>query len=1049
MKSLLKCFLRILRALLRFFIEPVTLFVLLYLVLAKFASSVTPTWRLTNLIRTAIEGVRQLSDKEINIYILLCTPALIFIDLFRRYLDRIVEYILNPLLARIQPSLPLAEITNQSFPFRIFRTSNMEDLKRERLGEYASLNYIQRCPAELQRILLRKLMSNKYILITGRSGIGKTRECIELFRLLAEECGEEFTILCPNDHFDRPAPHTIPPDLAPRHLVLFIDDIHQLCTPKSKGSKSNPLERDFHDRLAATIEWMKYRFSGRDIRVILTALNEPKEKEKIRPDAEIWSSFVQIPMPAIHRDVKPRFICTVAEHFHLDTEEDAVLEISKRSDGTPMGILTAIKAEGARSGRSIRTLTLADISKYTFQHPQDWEQSVYREQIERYPPRLAAFLALSTCYLFRAQPLDFLVVDLGARLFQRAGRRWYRPISLRGARRLISETLRRDLDAWVFDHRGEYICPTVYIEGRITLDSALPIFMSSVCAAALHKDERRALLSNLSGISRRIGMDLNHAEKALEILKAFESEPSAELQRIQSILLASRRMDKESLYYAEKACEADPSSSASLIVLASALSSLRLDAEAIDASRRATEVAPFDDYAWLNLGVILSKRNYEGQAVEALLKATQINPGNAKAFYSLGIAYDRLGKQELAIQACKRAVKLDPDDKDPWQVLGIALDRAGNHADAISALQNAARLDPGNGYLMLSLSRAMAAAGQDSKARLVLEVAERIFRKASDYDSLGTLAIIYSNNDRSKAEELSREILSHQPLKHNTLRKASFALAIALKSSQGRENESEEAAAHLFELCRSATDWHRLCYEYRTRGYHREAAEAASQGIAHFPLEFGLLRERALSLDQMAASNPHYRQEALDAWKNLLEKPGRPDYPVAQRVHDAAEMVKLDPYWSETWKTLAKAYLASGKTNEAVDFAIDMLDQDPKVTRGCVALAEVVLNVVPSSVVKLMQKLISLDTQNGHYFHLLGVARSKEGSLQLAVDALRIGCRLSPRNPHYAYALGRALHKSGKIDDARNAYRKAIQLDPVYSKAQSALRELGEERPKS
>ena len=897
MKVLIVIF-RVLRFFLLFVLEPVLVLAIITGSLIFIGSVGTAPWRWPTGTAAVSEGWKALPDYQRTLVALAEAVAFAVFVFIRSHVDRFVQRYIDPWILRLrEPTKPIQN-RERYFPFTKFSSNQIDELKKWRLKEYASLEYLPRLDTQKQRVFEARL-DVKFLLITGRAGLGKTRECIELFRRLAEQKGEEYTILYPLDDFDRPSAHDIPPDFAPRNLILFIDDIQGLCGPYPKNDRTNDVPlRTFHDRLASIIAWIKDRYSGKDYRVVLTAQDEPDQLKKIRLGADVWSEFSVVQLPAVNKVVRPTFIQTVAKHYGLTTDGEAIEYISRVSDGTAAGIINVIALESSRPSRMDRVLRLKDIQDNTFQYPRDWERKVYEQTIVPRADWRAVFEALSCIQQLRIPTYEFLVVDLAARLCDDTRKWLFGPISLWLTRKTVARAIRCDLVAWMFDYRGEIICPTAYTEGRADVKKVFPAVLSSLRRVARKRDQRAAIMPKLPWLSRKVGLDMGLAEEALTMLKSFEKgNDFAPLWTAKSLLLAHIGRHKESLKAAETACKVDTRSSSALVTLSNAQSRLGQHGQAKETARKATSVAPDDDSAWLCYGVVLSKMAFHEEAVSALQTACQLNPQSAKVWYSLGVAYDRQGHLSKSIEACRRATALDPDDIDAWHTLGIAYDRDGQKQNAIDALHRAHELDDENGAICLSLSRVHYSAGQAEEGSKALKDAESRFRKMADYSRMSVVGIAFSKNAQSAdGARIAKEVLKQVP----DHKQAQLTLAICLNALPDHEKEAEEARERLGELCRTAKDWFELSILSSGAGDPEEAINAAKKVLEIEPEHFGAARVLA---------------------RNLSELPGRDSD--AQQARKRLEGLCRT---ADDWCELSIAYSMTGHKDDAVNAANKALE---------------------------------------------------------------------------------------------------------------------------
>ena len=260
------------------------------------------------------------------------------------------------------------------FPFKIYSSGKLGALKQSLIGRNSDLSYMPRLPASRQEKLLQRLQAGN-VLLTGRAGLGKSREVIEAIERLAEAKGQDITVLVPEEYMD--VPFAPPPDLPSKNLVLLIDDIHQRCVPiVARSGVAGVLLRDFHQRLGATIDALNKRFAGCDIRLFFTARDEPELRSRLKPDSFFWTEhhFDSYHFPGVHKEVRPEFARSVAQHFGLTLTEEAIDVVCRRSDGTPGGVVTAFAGRGAGE-----TLTAEGLAERSFTYPRAMEGGSLRQ----------------------------------------------------------------------------------------------------------------------------------------------------------------------------------------------------------------------------------------------------------------------------------------------------------------------------------------------------------------------------------------------------------------------------------------------------------------------------------------------------------------------------------------------------------------------------------------------------------------------------------------------------------------------------------------------
>lgn len=1015
------------------------------LLLSKFAPPGSPHWGTFNWHLFAREwaasGLRH--DSMHEIYLLVWSVS-----------GGALIYVLGELIKEVRASTDEARGARGElggFPFIQYSTQSEKDitnLQTRFLQQYARLRYQPRFPPELQAKFEASL-DVPHLLLTGRTGLGKTRECIELFLRLSKKKNEEYLILYPRDDFDRPSPRDIPADFSPRNLILFIDDIHRLCGPAGgNAGKADTSIRDFHDRLASTMQWIRERFAGADVRVVLTSRDDPELRARVRLDSEeVWSEFSVIHLHEIHRDQLREFARGIGNDYGLSIDQGALRRIARESDGTPFGIIHPLADEALTLQGTGRVLNVDDIANYTFCYPEDWVTNEYLPKIAPFLNRKSVFESLSACRQLGVPRCDFLVTELSARLIRRQWPVWKRVLWLWRTRRYITSTIRKELCNWMFEQRGEIICPNAYVENRVSVSEVMPQILSAFRRVLRGKRQALRLQPTIGGLSLRIGLDLGYPKEALKLVELCKSHGrTAALLTAESKLLARLGRDQESQRAAKAACEADPTNFAGLVLLSNAYSRIQEHDLAIKAAQSAVDISMESDYAWLNLGVVLSKRGQLDRAIVALERACELNPKSAKAWCSLGIAYDRNHELEKSCEACRRSTALDPTDDAAWLALGIACDRMENFRGAIAAFRRATALDPDNQASWLSLSRTLYSAGLKREGLVALRCAEAAARKRRDYGTLSTITVGYSKNREDRdAVRVAKEVLA----RHADNFEAQLSLVIALSNLQGNSEEARRARGRLAELCRSAEDWNNLSIAYGRARQHEEAVTAAKMALKVDPDYADAVRSLFVDLSKLSGKEGDAR-EARYRFKALAKS-------------------------ADDWYDLSQAFDRASESGEGLAAARRAWQIDPShvnAARRCIAVDP---NKFPGEAEEFRKarEQFRILAKSADDWYQLSKSFMRAGDLEQAVLAARKSLRLDPtRNrvrcalmnyladiPDRAWEarearkefrkfaksvkdwvdLSDACYKAGEHDEAIVSARKAVEVNPKSVTAARAL----------
>jgi len=150
--------------------------------------------------------------------------------------------------------LPHRDLGTPEFPFA--RVSPRELASRLPNLQWPEIPYVSRLPAVEQEHMLAEMLQAPRLLILGRTGLGKTREAVELVRRIEAEKGEPVTVLLSQGTLDVPLKPP-PEDLPTRNLILFIDNLptHYAEPYRIRDIDDPKIETNFRQRFAQTIRY--------------------------------------------------------------------------------------------------------------------------------------------------------------------------------------------------------------------------------------------------------------------------------------------------------------------------------------------------------------------------------------------------------------------------------------------------------------------------------------------------------------------------------------------------------------------------------------------------------------------------------------------------------------------------------------------------------------------------------------------------------------------------------------------------------------------------
>ncbi|NJR18509.1 MAG: tetratricopeptide repeat protein, partial [Calothrix sp. CSU_2_0] len=329
------------------------------------------------------------------------------------------------------------------FAFQVIPPQS-EDLKRQILGgkdndPFADRNirYQQRVEGRnIQRELREQLEANRWLLILGKTGIGKTREALEVAEYYNQQ-GWTVLFLKPNEWLDIPAkmPAEVGTD---RKLLFVIDDLnrkmHRSRVEISPEAEKSPVEKftvPLQERLLDAL--IRYEeFCGKvEVRVIATARNEREADflgeispwEQLRWDKypKLWGKFQVCELPQPSNNAVIGVLMEKVQEAGISAVSSNYSEIASRNDSTfrnAVENLRRLKADNLPLTTNNYRDTLRDT----------WKRN-YEKAIKRYPHAKYVYNAVNLLRQFDITLYDFTILATarmlaGGNLWQQLRNRW-------------------------------------------------------------------------------------------------------------------------------------------------------------------------------------------------------------------------------------------------------------------------------------------------------------------------------------------------------------------------------------------------------------------------------------------------------------------------------------------------------------------------------------------------------------------------------------------------------------------------------------------------
>lgn len=348
------------------------------------------------------------------------------------------------------------------FPFEIVRS--IEDMAAKAPNfdpQELNIPYQHRLPEPEQTRLFTILDESRFLLLRGRTGLGKTREALELARRLQGRFATPLTILVPKSPLT-PPPYQWPQGVDSRHILLYLDNLHDHFFGPAEGGEGHTLAGDFRSWLPAAVDHFLAHFPGADFRVIAIVRDDildPRtgatwdKKLGYSPAHPFWGKFTPYALPDWKLAQQPALITACAAWRGVQVEPGAAQALAARTQGTAAAIVGPFRQKSPGDSLSLKEAQQCPAS------PEDQAETDWKSLIAPLPQRRYLFQAFSLLKQGGVTPYPDLTVAVAARL-------WGKPYFYR--RRQLRRSLSQ-VDTWLKPKGPALDCPEEYYRGRASL----------------------------------------------------------------------------------------------------------------------------------------------------------------------------------------------------------------------------------------------------------------------------------------------------------------------------------------------------------------------------------------------------------------------------------------------------------------------------------------------------------------------------------------------------------------------------------------------------
>ncbi len=821
--------------------------------------------------------------------------------------------------------------------------------------------YQRRAPdRDIQAELRTALNETRYLLITARTGIGKTREAATLAQSLMIEGYRAVRVK--TGWLD--VPKEFPPELGSdrRRILILLDDLNGLF--RTGGFMQSPKaeqmttfgQPSYHDRLRGFLAAFEKMCRENEIRVIATARDEVDEWKVLNFDSRdaLWKRFRRVQLPEPHTGAVVALLEESVARASLSAERADFPKIASENDGTLSNVVLNLQ----RTEKENKTLTL---NSYRATLDGSWRE-VYERACYKHPAVRYVYEAINLLRQIGVELYPWIVKPTASLIWNgNSMQRFIRRRQLNRALRYLvneekilsvssNELAPRDgqIDAKESESDWKEYAgllqktilrvaerhPDAMIGSLLRFGVTLYNSGKFEIAALLWKRGAELAAPTLASMFwSNLGLYYSKLERYPEAEQAYRVairlNPNYAIAYNNLGLLLDEKLgrfaDAEAAY--RMAIQLDPSAAIAYYNLGNLLRDAARHADAESAYRNAIELNLNDAAVFNNLGGLLAKDSTRHRDAEAAYRrAIELNPSYAVCYFNLGnlLANDSARYSE-AEDSFRKAIELDPNFASAYNNLGLLLDgKMSRHTEAEDVYRKALELDPRNCTALNNLGTLLGKLGRDVEAETVYRKAIELDpRDATAYNNLG--ALLETLGRHADAEAAYRKSIELDP----NYAKCYYNLGTFLEKAD-RHADAEAAYRKATELDPSYADsYFNLGNLLQTVGRQAEAETAYRKAIELNPDDFAAHNNYGnllMKLGRQADAEVAYRQAIKLNPMEALNYVGivaliRLQYREREAIPFLEKLVKLVPQNLNPIVTLASIHKQLGNYTESVEYS--------------------------------------------------------------------------------------------------------------------------------
>ena len=592
----------------------------------------------------------------------------------------------------IEPSLPFTKIAPNSNVIPIIYKRDEKD--KSPLADHNIIYQHRMADRNFTNELLQNLEENRWLIILGPTGIGKTREAAEVAQRLNHE-GWTVLVLKLGEWLERPENNQLEAIGTDRKLLFFLDDLNSYMrrslevdqNPQAKDSPLAAINIPLQERLLKTLEaYETHCTRPEEVRVIATARDEkepelpgqPSEWDKLQWNKypKLWNRFHLVELPSPEDGAIVELLQDTIPQTNIKAETD-YSSIAAYNDSTFRNVVENLVRLDNRQLSLNRTNYEATLRGNWQKRYQD---AINRDTLAKYI--YAAVDLLRQCNV----SLEPFIVEPTARFIAKGNmwqQLWYRwKIKQSLADLIARENILEPRDGQI-EAKGKQVELNDYLRPLKQL------------IWQLFKQKPEEMLPSLAGFTLKL-YELNRYRDAL---KGFNRLVSLLPQWkdgwfYQGTTFYYLEQYQEAIASYDRALEFKPDYHEAWYNRGIALGNLGRLEEAIASYDRALEIKPDYHQAWYGRGFALGNLGRFEEAIASYDRTLEFKPDYHEAWYNRGVALGNLRRFEEEIASYDRALEIKPDYPDAWNNRGIALGNLGRFEEAIASYDRALEFKP-------------------------------------------------------------------------------------------------------------------------------------------------------------------------------------------------------------------------------------------------------------------------------------------------------------------------------------------------------------------